>query len=130
MHATPPNKIWRACCTNARHLQLISQNLDRTVPSKGVFTVAWLAKAVTRGPHKTERALTFTADGYCGTGDMCLQLGTRVLFVGRKGDMIKTASSNVSPSEGEMELQDIDGAMQLMWSVCPIRNGANWWLPP
>jgi acyl-coenzyme A synthetase/AMP-(fatty) acid ligase len=36
---------------------------------------------------------------------MCQREGSRVHFVGRGGDMIKTAGSNVSPAEVEMELQ-------------------------
>ena len=64
---------------------------------------------VTPGLHKIERNQFFTPDGYFKTGDMCLIEGRRVHFVGRGGDMIKTASSNVSPAEVEMELQSIDG---------------------
>lgn len=64
---------------------------------------------VTTGLHKIERAEHFTPDGYYHTGDMCLVDGTRVHFVGRGGDMIKTASSNVSPAEVEMEMQALEG---------------------
>lgn len=64
---------------------------------------------VTPGLHKIERAEYFTDDGYYRTGDMCLVEGTRVHFVGRDGDMIKTAGSNVSPAEVEMEIQALDG---------------------
>jgi len=64
---------------------------------------------LTPGLHKIEREGYFTPDGYYHTGDMCLVEGTRVHFVGRNGDMIKTASSNVSPAEVEMELQSIEG---------------------
>jgi acyl-CoA synthetase (AMP-forming)/AMP-acid ligase II len=60
---------------------------------------------VTSGLHKIERGDYFTADGYYHTGDMCLVEGTRAYFIGRGGDMIKTASSNVSPAEVEMEMQ-------------------------
>ncbi|MBU6266416.1 MAG: acyl--CoA ligase, partial [Sphingomonadales bacterium] len=64
---------------------------------------------VTPGLHKIERSEFFTADGFFRTGDMCLfeQRGekTRANFVGRGGDMIKTAGSNVSPAEVEMEMQ-------------------------
>ena len=35
--------------------------------------------------------------------------GSRIHFVGRDGDMIKTAGSNVSPAEVEMEMQTLDG---------------------
>ncbi|PEQ10399.1 hypothetical protein B2G71_22515 [Novosphingobium sp. PC22D] len=68
---------------------------------------------VTPGLHKIERDEYFTPDGYYHTGDMCLveerPEGRRVHFVGRGGDMIKSASSNVSPAEVEMEMQSLDG---------------------
>jgi acyl-CoA synthetase (AMP-forming)/AMP-acid ligase II len=68
---------------------------------------------VTPGLHKIENSQYFTPDGYYHTGDMCLieerTEGRRVHFVGRGGDMIKTAGSNVSPAEVEMELQALDG---------------------
>jgi acyl-CoA synthetase (AMP-forming)/AMP-acid ligase II len=64
--------------------------------------------AVTTGLHKIERDEHFTPDGYYHTGDMCLVDGTRTHFIGRGGDMIKTASSNVSPAEVEMEMQALE----------------------
>lgn len=64
---------------------------------------------VTPGFHKIEWSEMFTADGYFHTGDQCLVDGSRVHFIGRSGDMIKTASSNVSPAEVELEMQTIDG---------------------
>lgn len=64
---------------------------------------------VTPGLHKVERADYFTADGYYHTGDMALVEGTRVHFIGRNGDMIKTAGSNVAPAEVEMEMQALEG---------------------
>jgi acyl-CoA synthetase (AMP-forming)/AMP-acid ligase II len=68
---------------------------------------------VTPGLHKIEKADYFTADGYYHTGDLCLvqdrPQGRRIIFVGRDGDMIKSAGSNVSPGEVEMELQALDG---------------------
>ena len=65
--------------------------------------------AVSPGMHKIERDQFFTADGYFCTGDLCLVDGPRVHFIGRGGDMIKTASSNVSPAEVELEMQEIEG---------------------
>lgn len=59
--------------------------------------------------HKIERSEHYTPDGFYHTGDMCLIEGERVHFVGRGGDMIKTAGSNVSPAEVEMEMQALDG---------------------
>ncbi|MEO6718197.1 MAG: class I adenylate-forming enzyme family protein, partial [Novosphingobium sp.] len=64
---------------------------------------------VTTGLHKIESSEHFTDDGYYHTGDMCLVDGARVHFIGRGGDMIKTASSNVSPAEVEMEMQALEG---------------------
>jgi acyl-CoA synthetase (AMP-forming)/AMP-acid ligase II len=65
--------------------------------------------AVTPGLHKIERSQCFEPDGFYRTGDLALVEGTRILFVGRDGDMIKTAGSNVSPAEVEMELQQLEG---------------------
>ena len=64
---------------------------------------------VTPGLHKVEADYHFTPDGFYRTGDQGLVEGKRVHFVGRAGDMIKTAGSNVSPAEVEMELQELDG---------------------
>jgi acyl-CoA synthetase (AMP-forming)/AMP-acid ligase II len=61
------------------------------------------------GLHKVARDDAFDADGFYGTGDLGLVNGSRIHFVGRKGDMIKTSGANVAPAEVEMELQDITG---------------------
>jgi acyl-CoA synthetase (AMP-forming)/AMP-acid ligase II len=65
--------------------------------------------ALTPGLHKVERAECFTPDGFYHTGDMGLVQGSRVHFIGRSGDMIKTASANVAPAEVEMEMQALEG---------------------
>ncbi len=65
--------------------------------------------ALTPGLHKIERTEHFAADGFYRTGDMVLVEGKRIMFVGRCGDMIKTAGSNVSPAEVEMEIQQLAG---------------------
>jgi acyl-CoA synthetase (AMP-forming)/AMP-acid ligase II len=65
--------------------------------------------ALTPGLHKIERDDYFTRDGYYHTGDMGLVEGRRINFVGRNGDMIKTAGANVSPAEVEMEMQSLEG---------------------
>jgi acyl-CoA synthetase (AMP-forming)/AMP-acid ligase II len=65
--------------------------------------------ALTPALHKVERSNCFTPDGFYHTGDRGLVEGTRVHFVGRDGDVIKTASSNVSPAEVEMEMQQLEG---------------------
>lgn len=65
--------------------------------------------ALTSGLHKIERDGYFTDDGFYHTGDLGLVEGSRVHFVGRNGDMIKTGGSNVSPAEVEMEMQAMEG---------------------
>lgn len=65
--------------------------------------------AVTPALHKVEQDVYFEADGFYRTGDMGVREGARIHFVGRAGDMIKTANANVSPAEVEMELQQIEG---------------------
>jgi acyl-CoA synthetase (AMP-forming)/AMP-acid ligase II len=65
--------------------------------------------AVTPGLHKLEHGDYFTPDGFYHTGDMGLVEGSRINFVGRNGDMIKTAGANVSPAEVEMEMQLLEG---------------------
>ena len=65
--------------------------------------------ALTPGLHKVEREEYFTPDGFYHTGDMGLVEGSRIHFIGRNGDMIKTASANVSPAEVEMEMQALEG---------------------
>ncbi len=64
---------------------------------------------LTPGLHKVERSEYFTADGFYHTGDIGIVDGSRILFVGRNGDIIKTAGANVSPAEVEMEMQELEG---------------------
>lgn len=65
--------------------------------------------ALTPALHKIERSEYFTPDGFYRSGDMGVVEGGRILFVGREGDMIKTANSNVSPAEVELEMQQLAG---------------------
>ncbi len=87
----------------------IADENDQPVADGEVGEMQLRGYPVTPGLHKLERAGFYTADGYYHTGDMCLVQGQRVLFVGRNGDMIKTAGSNVSPAEVEEEMQALDG---------------------
>ncbi len=87
----------------------IADENDRQVADGEIGELQIRGYPVTPGLHKVEREGYYTADGYYHTGDMCLVDGTRVNFIGRGGDMIKTASSNVSPAEVEMEMQGLDG---------------------
>ncbi len=81
----------------------------KQVPDGGTGEVQIRGYPVTPGLHKVERSEHFEPDGFYRTGDMGLVEGGRVHFVGRNGDMIKTASSNVSPAEVEMEMQQLEG---------------------
>lgn len=87
----------------------IADGNDQPVADGEIGEMQVRGYAVTPGLHKLERDLFFTADGYYRTGDLCQVDGSRVHFVGRGGDMIKTAGSNVSPAEVELELQSLDG---------------------
>jgi acyl-CoA synthetase (AMP-forming)/AMP-acid ligase II len=85
------------------------EDKGEVVPDGGIGEVQVRGYGLTPGLHKIERSEFFTPDGYYHTGDMGLVEGKRIHFVGRNGDMIKTASANVSPAEVEMELQSLDG---------------------
>jgi acyl-CoA synthetase (AMP-forming)/AMP-acid ligase II len=82
---------------------------NRVVADGGSGEIQLRGPALTQGLHKMTRDDSFTPDGFLRTGDMGLVEGTRVHFVGRSGDMIKIASSNVSPAEVELEIQTLDG---------------------
>lgn len=64
---------------------------------------------VTPGLVKVDRSLNFDADGFYRTGDGGAVVDGRLVFTGRRGDMIKTSGANVSPAEVERELCQIDG---------------------
>jgi acyl-CoA synthetase (AMP-forming)/AMP-acid ligase II len=81
----------------------------QAVGDGGVGEIQVRGYALTPGLHKVERAEHFEPDGFYRTGDMGLVKGSRILFTGRNGDMIKSASSNVSPAEVEMEMQQLEG---------------------
>lgn len=85
------------------------EDAQRVAGDGGIGEIQVRGYALTPGLHKVERAPYFEPDGFYRTGDMGLVDGDRILFVGRNGDMIKTAGSNVSPAEVEMELQQLDG---------------------
>jgi acyl-CoA synthetase (AMP-forming)/AMP-acid ligase II len=81
----------------------------KNVTDGGTGEIQIRGYALTPGLHKIERAESFESDGFYRTGDMGLVEGDRIHFVGRDGDMIKTAGSNVSPAEVEMEMQQLEG---------------------
>lgn len=81
----------------------------KTVGDQGRGEIQVRGYALTPGLHKVERDKYFEPDGFYRTGDMGLVDGERINFIGRDGDMIKTASSNVSPAEVELEMQQLEG---------------------
>jgi acyl-CoA synthetase (AMP-forming)/AMP-acid ligase II len=81
----------------------------RPVADREIGEIQVRGYALSPGLHKIEREEYYTADGFYHTGDLGLVEGERVHFVGRDGDMIKSAGSNVSPAEVEMEMQALDG---------------------
>ena len=87
----------------------IADENDEEVPEGEIGEMQVRGYALTPGLHKVERDRYFTADGFFHTGDMCFRQGGRILFVGRNGDMIKSASANVSPAEVELEMQQLEG---------------------
>jgi acyl-CoA synthetase (AMP-forming)/AMP-acid ligase II len=89
-------------------VRVVDEN-NQPVAEGGIGEIQVRSSMVTSAIHKMSRENFFTADGFLRTGDMGQVEGTRVHFTGRNGDMIKTASSNVSPAEVEMELQQLDG---------------------
>jgi acyl-coenzyme A synthetase/AMP-(fatty) acid ligase len=100
----PPMDHW----ADGYDVRIADEN-DQQVGDGEIGEVQVRGYPVTPGLHKIERADYFTADGYYHTGDMAQIEGTRVHFIGRNGDMIKTAGSNVAPGEVEMEMQALDG---------------------
>lgn len=91
----------------------IADEENRPVASGEVGEMQVRGYPVAPSLHKIEKSEHYTPDGYYRTGDMCLveehPQGRRVHFVGRNGDMIKAAGSNVSPAEVEMEMQSLEG---------------------
>lgn len=86
----------------------VADEEDRQVGDGETGEIQVRGYPVTPRLHKIERSRSFTADGFYHTGDMGLVEGKRINFVGRNGDMIKTAGSNVSPAEVEGEMQQLE----------------------
>jgi len=92
-----------------RYQVRVADSEGREVPEGERGEIQVRGYALTPGLHKVAREEHFTADGFYRTGDMGVAEGSRIHFVGRDGDMIKTANSNVSPAEVELEMQQLAG---------------------
>jgi acyl-CoA synthetase (AMP-forming)/AMP-acid ligase II len=80
-----------------------------TVKSGELGEMLVRGRGVALGIHKVARASGFDADGFYRTGDRCEVEDGVVYFLGRFGDMIKTAGANVAPAEVELELRALEG---------------------
>ena len=100
----------------------VANEADEAVTDGEIGEVQLRGYAFATGLHKMERSEHFTADGYYRTGDLVFVQGTRLLFAGRNGDMIKSASSNVSPAEVELELQEQEGVQNAYVVGIPDRE--------
>jgi acyl-CoA synthetase (AMP-forming)/AMP-acid ligase II len=89
-------------------LRVADEN-DHQVSDGKIGEIQVRGDAVSPALHKLGRDGYFTKDGFYRTGDRGLVDGHRVHFVGRDGDMIKAAGSNVSPAEVELEMQQLEG---------------------
>jgi acyl-CoA synthetase (AMP-forming)/AMP-acid ligase II len=65
------------------------------------------------GYYGKERWETFTRDGFFRTGDLVvLDEDEHLFFLGRMGEMIKTAGANVAPAEVEKALMGCEGVRE------------------
>lgn len=87
----------------------VADECGRDVKDGGTGELQVRGYIVAPALHKIEQAEFYTPDGYYRTGDLATVEGSRIHFIGRDGDMIKTAGSNVSPLEVEKEIQSFPG---------------------
>ena len=84
---------------------------DGTVCGPGRLGELWLrGPFLMEGYYGRERLEAFDADGWYHTGDLVLVDAEGFFFFkGRRGDVIKTAGANVSPSEVEAAIRAVAG---------------------
>ncbi len=82
------------------------------VPTGAVGELWFRGPALMEGYDGRERFEVFTADQWYRTGDLFrVDDDGFYYFLGRHGDMIKTAGANVSPREVEAALRDVTGGL-------------------
>ncbi|MBX7434472.1 acyl--CoA ligase [Mycobacterium sp. Y57] len=84
------------------------------VPVGAVGELLVRGVGVMAGYNKKERGETFDADGWYHTGDRVFRRpgDPRLFYVGRTGELIKTAGANVSPLEVEAVIEGFDDVAQ------------------
>jgi len=88
-------------------LRLIDER-GADVPDGSPGEIILRGPTVTTRLYKVARSAAFDENGFYRTGDLAVRQGSRISFVGRKHDMIKTSGANVSPAEVERELTAIE----------------------
>jgi acyl-CoA synthetase (AMP-forming)/AMP-acid ligase II len=85
------------------------------VPTGAVGELWFRGPALMEGYYGRERFEVFTADQWYRTGDLFRvdEEGFHY-FLGRRGDMIKTAGANVSPREVEAALREVTGGLGVL----------------
>jgi len=92
----------------------IVDDADVPVPDGTVGELWVRGIGVMAGYNKRERWETFDEDGWYRTGDRVYRSpgDPRLFYVGRTGDLIKSAGANVSPLEVEAVLAELDDVAQ------------------
>jgi acyl-CoA synthetase (AMP-forming)/AMP-acid ligase II len=92
--------------------RVVDPDTVQDVPAGAVGELWFRGPSMMEGYYGRERFEVFTPDGWYRTGDLF-----RVdddgfhYFLGRRGDMIKTAGANVSPREVEGALREVTGGL-------------------
>ncbi|MFP6563646.1 MAG: class I adenylate-forming enzyme family protein [Myxococcota bacterium] len=90
--------------------RVVDPDSGERVPAGEVGEIQVRGYSLMQGFYKLEREQTFLPDGFYATGDIGSFDAQGVLrFLGRRGEMIKTAGANVTPGEVETALEDLPG---------------------
>jgi acyl-CoA synthetase (AMP-forming)/AMP-acid ligase II len=92
--------------------RVVDPDTRADVPPGSVGELWLRGRALMEGYYGRERFEVFTEDGWYRTGDLFrVDDDGFYYFLGRRGDMIKTAGANVSPREVEAALRDVTGGL-------------------
>ncbi len=99
---------------NGYERRVVDPETGLEVPRGTVGEMQIRSGALMSGFYKRPREDVFTADGFYPTGDLArMDEDDWVWFLGRRGDMIKTGTANVSRQEVEAALNKLPG---VSWS--------------